>query len=173
MIDGKRLAAAAALAGIALLAGACGGGSHPGGSSSRPGAGSVQQMDAFARCMRGHGEPNFYFANPNSSQGSNGPVLSFRGFIVPGIDPQTSQFATAMGACKHLIPGGPPPPLTQRQKESMLKFAACMRTHGYASYPDPQFPAGGGVMQQRPSGIDTNSPQFQAAMKTCNAASQR
>jgi hypothetical protein len=53
----------------------------------------------------------------------------------------------------------------------MLRFAACIRAHGYPSYPDPQFPAGGGVTQQQPSGIDQNSPQFRAAVKACNAKS--
>jgi hypothetical protein len=53
----------------------------------------------------------------------------------------------------------------------MLKFAACIRAHGYPGYPDPQFPSGGGVMRRQPTGIDINSPQFQAAVKTCDAES--
>jgi hypothetical protein len=164
-----RLAGAAMLAGIALLAGACGGGgSHPA-SGTRPGPGSVQQMDVFARCMRSHGEPGFYFANPNSVSSATS-VLTFRGFVVPGMNPQTPQFATAMAACKHLLPGGPPPPMTQAQKDRLLKFAACIRAHGYPSYPDPVF-QNGGVFEQQQSGIDQNSPRFQAAVKACNAKS--
>jgi hypothetical protein len=122
--------------------------------------------------MRGHGVTNFYFANPDSSpNSSSGPVLGIMGEIVPGVNPQTTQFATAMKACRQLLPGGPPSPITQRQKDRMLKFAACIRAHGYPSYPDPQFRAGGGVWQQQPSGIDSNSPRVQAAVKACNRGS--
>jgi hypothetical protein len=53
----------------------------------------------------------------------------------------------------------------------MLRFAACIRAHGYPSFPDPKFPAGGGVIGQKAIGIDANSPQFRAAVKACNAKS--
>jgi hypothetical protein len=160
----------AVLAGTVLLAAACsGGGSHPSGSAT-PGRGGVQQMDLFARCMRSHGEPNFYFANPQSTPNPSAAVLSFMGYQVIGIDPQTAQFASAMKSCKHLLPGGGPRPVSQKQLNSMVKSAACMRAHGFPDYPDPQRGANGGVEEQPlPSDIDTSSPQFQAAQKACGA----
>jgi hypothetical protein len=156
------------LSGTVLLAAACsGGGPHPSGSAT-PGRGSIQQMDLFARCMRSHGEPNFYFVNPQSTPNSSAAVLSFMGYQVIGIDPQTAQFASAMKSCKHLLPGGGPRPISQKQLNSMVKSAACMRAHGFPDYPDPQRGANGGVEElPLPSDIDTSSPQFQAAQKAC------
>jgi hypothetical protein len=44
-----------------------------------------------------------------------------------------------------------------------LKFSACMRSHGEPSFPDP---ASDGSFTL-PSGMDAESPQFQAALKAC------
>lgn len=93
------------------------------------------------------------------------------GYTLTGATPGTAQFISAMKACNHLFPGGPPRPLTQQQKTQVLRFAACIRAHGYPSFPDPKLPAGGGVMGQKAIGIDANSPQFRAAVKACNAKS--
>jgi hypothetical protein len=78
--------------------------------------------------------------------------------------------AAGGGLRLRLFPGGAPQPITQAQKEQMLKFAACIRAHGFPSYPDPQFPSGGGVMRPQ-NNINVGSPQFQAAAQTCNANS--
>jgi hypothetical protein len=52
----------AALAATALLAAACGGGgSHASGSGPNPDQNFAVALDAFASCMRSHGDPNFYF----------------------------------------------------------------------------------------------------------------
>lgn len=170
-----RAAARAALAGIALvtaglLAAACGEGSPaPGATTS---ADRVQQLDKLAQCIRSHGEPDFYFTSKQNlpSSSSSQPVLSILGEAALGIDPHSPQFQSAMSACKHLLPGGGPPPVTLKQKEQMLQAAACMRSHGFPDYPDPVFPSTGGIEEQPlPAGIDTSSPQFQAAQKTCGA----
>jgi hypothetical protein len=84
------------------------------------------------------------------------------------VNPQTATFVAAMKACKHLLPGGGPPPVTQKQIDSMVKFAACMRSHGYPDYPDPIVQNGGVEESPLPSSIDTSSAQFLAAEKTCN-----
>ena len=76
-----------------------------------------------------------------------------------------------MKACKHLLPGGGPPPMTQKQIDSLVKFAACMRSHGYPDYPDPIVQNGGVEQSPLPSSIDTSSAQFLAAEKTCNTSS--
>ncbi len=155
----------AALALAALLATACGG-SHPAGSGASPGPGNVQQLDVFAACMRGHGVPNFYLTNARPSGTST--ALSVMGHYATGVNPQTAQFTAAMKACKHLLPGGGPPPMTRKQIDSMVKFAACMRAHGYPDYPDPIVQNGGAEQPPLPSSIDTNSAQFQAAQQTCS-----
>ncbi len=171
MNDGRRRAvAAAALAGVALLAGACGGGSHPATGGTGSSQLTAHSIDVFAHCIRSHGVPGFYFSRAdNSNSNPNGDYIQLGPWEAH--DPGTPQFQAATKACNRLFPGGPPQPITQRQKEQMLKFAACLRAHGYPGYPDPQFPSGGGVMRQQPPGIDTDSPQFQAAAKACNAES--
>jgi hypothetical protein len=161
-----------ALAAVAVLAVACGGGGNRhAGSSGGSGQLTARNMDIYAACFRSHGVPNFYFSRttPDSSQVTSG--IKIGPWVAPA-DIGSPQFQAASQACRHLFPGGAPPPITQRQKEQMLQFAACMRVHGYPNYPDPQFPPGGGVENQQPPGVDPSSPQFQKASKTCNAESQ-
>jgi hypothetical protein len=165
---GLRRATAAAAA-TSLLAAACsGGGAHPLGPAT-PGPDSVQQMDLFARCMRSHGEPDFYLTS--RQQGNSDPsatVLSIMGYQVTGVDPQTAQFTSAMKSCKHLLPGGGGQPVSQKELNSLVKEAECMRAHGFPDYPDPERAPNGGVEEQPlPSSIDTSSPQFLAAEKAC------
>ena len=127
----------------------------------------MQQLDVFAACMRGHGVLNFYFSSSPGTSNSN-TVLSIMGHYVTGVNPRTSQFGVAMKSCKHLLPGGGPSPITQKQIDSLVKFAACMRAHGYPDYPDPVVQNGGVDEQPLPSDIDTSSAQFQAAQQTCS-----
>jgi hypothetical protein len=159
----RRAAAVAILAGTALLAAACGG-SPPAGSSTSPGQRSVQKAAVFAQCMRSHGEPNFYISGAGSSPGSTHQVRIL-GYTVAGIDPNSAQFAAAMTACRHLLPATAGTVARQHLKGE-LKLAACMRAHGYPAYPDPKMQPGG-EWQALPAGIDTSSPQFQAAEKAC------
>jgi hypothetical protein len=53
-------------------------------------------------------------------------------------------------------------------RKAALKHAQCMREHGI-NFPDPQFDANGGARVKigKGSGIDPNSPKFQAAQKQC------
>jgi hypothetical protein len=44
----------------------------------------------------------------------------------------------------------------------------CMRSHGVPDFPDPTFPAGGGIAQSGGATINRNSPAFQAAVAVCN-----
>ena len=164
----RRAAGLAALAGAALLATACSG-SHPAGSGASPGPGNVQQLDVFAACMRGHGVLNFYFSNAPSAADSS-TALSIMGHYVTGVNPQTAQFGTAMKACKHLLPGGGPGQMTRQQINNLVKFAACMRAHGFPDYPDPIVQNGRVGEEPLPSSIDTSSAQFEAAQQTCSTS---
>lgn len=157
------------LAAAVTLIAACGGGSHQGGANG--GQGRVQQLDEFAQCMRSHGVLNFYYAAGTPPASSSGTVLSIMGHYVTGVNPRTTEFAAASKACKHLLPGsGGRQAMTQQQVDSLLRFAACMRAHGYPDYPDPIVQNGGVIEKPLPGGIDTSSPQYQAAEKTCNAS---
>ncbi|MGO9179419.1 MAG: hypothetical protein ACLQHS_09130, partial [Candidatus Limnocylindrales bacterium] len=44
-----------------------------------------------------------------------------------------------------------------------------MRAHGVPNFPDPKFSGGGISMNLNGSGIDPNSPTFQAAQQACQS----
>ena len=99
---------AAALAGVALLAAACGGGTAP--ATASPGVtNSTDNADAgaYTQCMRAHGVPNF--PDPNS-QGElfNGAYLK-----QAGVAPDSPQVQAAGSACSHLLPAGVTTPAQQ------------------------------------------------------------
>jgi hypothetical protein len=189
-----RPARVAALAGVALLLAGCGGSSSPGvaklktttpsGANSGTGAdstlfpadvaGSGGSMSTqvgtgraavkFSDCMRAHGVPRF--PDPNA-QGTLTITVS------PALDPSSPLFQKAESDCGHLLPPakGLSLAMQRRLKKGLLAFAACMRSHGLANYPDPKFGPGGMVSQgtSRSSGIDPNSPTYQAAQKACQS----
>ncbi|HEY2200432.1 MAG TPA: hypothetical protein VGH56_00985, partial [Solirubrobacteraceae bacterium] len=176
---------------LALLLAGCGGSSsssggvaHLGTSTSGSGGGSSsssresgaptqQKMVAYSRCMRTHGVPEF----PEPTEGKLLVRSSDHNGHVTGVNPESAQFKTASKACEKLAPNGGKPPSAAEQakaQEKALKFSQCMRTRGVPSFPDPEFSHGGGAVRIRlggkkggPSGIDPNSPQFQAAQKAC------
>jgi hypothetical protein len=129
-------------------------------SGPAPGAqGKVGTVEKFVACMRSHGVANF-----------PAPVIS-PGSIAIRIDPglaNSPHFKSAQAACQHLIPGKPSTPqIGAQQQADYLKAAACMRSHGIAGFPDPVFPAPGDVAFRLPTGMDANSPQFEAAREIC------
>jgi hypothetical protein len=157
------------LCALALTAAACGGGSGPGvaqlssattaqTASSSGGSGSGGLL-AYAQCMRSHGVPNF----PDPS-GSGAISISSS----EGIDPNSPQFQAAQKSCQSLRPKPSPAQRAQAQ-QNLLKFSQCMRSHGVTNFPDPQFSSGGARLRiSSGSGVDPNSPQFQAAQQTCS-----
>jgi hypothetical protein len=178
------LAAAVALIAAGVLVAGCGGGSGtPGvagaGSSSTSAAKPSSSGSsnggalAYSRCMRSHGVPDF--PDPKS----NGTIQVNAG---PGSDlgPGNPQFKRAQRACQPLLPA----PSAEHQHEEFaaaLRFARCMRSHGVPNFPDPAPPssgpqtgsggrgsAGGGNTQGL-SGVDPNSPRFQAANRACRS----
>jgi hypothetical protein len=169
---------AAAVAAVGLLAAGCSGAAKPGAGSS-PGGLTVQTMDSFAACMRGHGVAGFYFSARGStpSSGGNGAVLSFpAGYTVTGVNGQTAQYQSAIKACRHIIEQDlqlPPVAGQEKQLEELVKAAACMRSHGYPGYADPSLapdPLFGGQAifnPGPPAGVDTSSPQYLKAAKAC------
>jgi hypothetical protein len=142
------------LAGITVLAAACGTGTQAG-AGTGGGQTPYEQALAYAQCMRGHGDPGF--PDPNG-QG-----------LFP--HPAGSRYQAASNACGHLLPSQP---LTAAQKEAhieqALRFSACMRSHGVPDFPDPTVVRGGAAVELGPPrGTDTNSPRFQAAVRACRA----
>jgi hypothetical protein len=145
--------ALAALSGALAIA-ACG-------SSGKTGTNAgADPLLKLARCMRAHGVPNFPDPSPNGGGVNIGPSSGF--------NPQSPAFQAAQQSCRHLLPGGGPPrPVPESIKLSLLKHAECMREHGVPNYPDPTFPGGGGVANLLPSDVNPSSPAFQRAAKAC------
>lgn len=123
----------------------------------------------FAVCMRAHGVPNF----PDPGQG--------RLMIRPGsgIDPRAPAFQAAAKACRRYAPGkGTPVTMSAAQRRAALRFAACMRSHGVPSFPDPGSgpgPASGAHLMlvlhdmifPVGAGMDPGSPGFRQAASAC------
>jgi len=157
-LSGRAGALTVTVAGIALLAAGCGGSK----SSATPGSTVYQKAVAYAQCMRSNGEPGF--PDPDS-QGNFDRTLANRPLFAG------AQFQAASKPCRKLQPPSPPETAAEQQEEyhKALKFAACMRTHGYPSFPDPTpIPY---VGFDRPPGIDPNSTQFVSARQTCHTIS--
>jgi hypothetical protein len=157
----------ALLAAVALLAAACGGGGGNGDGSSGGGHSTIYQKElAFSQCMRAHGQPNF------PDPGSNG-VIAIKSAAAPKGSPSKdqrtggTQMTKANNICRHLLPNGGVPTAAQRQQmlQQGLKFSRCMRAHGVSNFPDPS--QGGGPVTIGGTGINPQSPQFQAAQHTC------
>jgi hypothetical protein len=57
-----------------------------------------------------------------------------------------------------------------RSAGGSLAYSACMRSHGVHNFPDPSAGSNGQqVTIQQGSGIDPNSPAFQAAQRSCQS----
>jgi hypothetical protein len=129
--------------------------------------------------MRSHGVPNF----PDPSTGSGGGLQiqqshragSGSSLTVNGVSVSSPAFHSAMEACQKVLPNGGHPTAAQtaQARAAALAMSRCMRSHGVPNFPDPTFrsgPGGGvgiGITFGPGSGIDPNSPAFQAAQKAC------
>jgi hypothetical protein len=145
---------AALLAGIALLAAACGGGSA-GSTGSSPYAKAL----TYSRCMRSNGAANY--PDPNAQ----GLIL-----MEPnnGLDYGSPQFAHAAKTCAKLAPKIT---ITAQQRQQFisqaLKWVACMRSHGIPNQPDPSTAGGGLSIGVTKAEVDL--PQFPAAKQACRS----
>ncbi len=133
-----------------------------GGESSTPGSQAV----AYANCMRTHGVTNF----PDPQISHNGSEVSVKIAVPVGAVKGNPKFGTAQEACRKLLPSGGPghlAALTPAQQEQYLKAAACIRSHGLPSFPDPTF-SGGGVHIDHQK-LNESSPAFKTAVHDCES----
>ncbi len=159
----------AALAGMAMLAAACSN-STPSASSGASSAADLSvALAKYVQCMHTHGERGVYLSRAPASPNPGTTLLIFHGFVIQGADQNSAQFGTAMKACQHLLAHGTPPSAAELHREFIqgVKAAQCMRSRGYPTWPDPTEQNGYNMQPAPPGGIDTNSPQFQAASKAC------
>ena len=120
------------------------------------------QQDAvrFAQCMRSHGVPNF--PDPTSPQ-------QFKGYI--GSSEGSPAVQSAETACQQLAPGGVPPRESAAHSHAQivvaLAFARCLRSHGFANFPDPT--SSGQITHEMlaSAGIDPRQPAVLQAADAC------
>jgi hypothetical protein len=169
----SRLAIALSVLGVASALAACG--------SSKPKAtagpyGPKSSPFAMSKCMHSNGVPNFPDPVAGSGgEGFNGVMITGPGeMTVSGINFAGPAFRSAEKACRaYLPPGGPGPAVPESQKLAALAHAACMRKHGMPNFPDPTFPAGGGIALNFGPGINPQSPGFEQAQTACGGGNFR
>jgi hypothetical protein len=170
------LASVIALAALALLAAGCGGGgpagvasvgstttaaatsAHTGTTTTRDG--TLASAFAFARCMRAHGIPGW----PDPTSQGFFDKSKLRPLGLSGSRVRTLE----EGPCNIPLPSpqGQTIPITRADQAYYVDGAACMRSHGFPSFPDPTF-EDNGVSFDIPSSIDSESPAFKRARAIC------
>ena len=163
----RRTVAILAIAGIALLAAACGGSSgasNPGSTTSRS---PTSQLLAFSRCMRSHGVSTF--PDPQAGAGN----AKFPGAQQLGVS--SSRYRTAENACQHLLPAGTadqfPPAEVPVLLIGMREFSQCMRSHRVPNWPDPSIDSQGRpvfAISISKLGFDPYSPRVWAKGNACS-----
>jgi hypothetical protein len=170
--------AAAALAGVAVLASACGGGSPSAGvahlgsttsttaasGSGSTGSGKNGGLLAYSQCMRSHGLPDF--PDPNSQGVIEGKSSSASGGNASDLNPNSPTYQAAQKACQKYASVGTTPADQAQQLAQALKYAACMRSHGVTDFPDPTVV--NGQIEFSGSGIG-RSPDYQSANTACQS----
>jgi hypothetical protein len=139
------------------------------GQGDNKSSGNDNQL-AYARCMRAHGVPDF--PDPNSQRG-----FTLQGGQEGDLGPDSPAFQQANEDCQQLTPvsgvgHGPTPAQIAQAQAQALKFSQCMRSHGLADFPDPEFHAGGegisiSIKGGPGSDLDPSSRTFQAAQQAC------
>jgi hypothetical protein len=158
----------AVLASVALAASGCGGSKSPSVASfgsttsstvAAPTAG-IAQLDEYGACMRTHGLPQY-----------QNPVKNGNQILFPtGVNLTSPQYQDAEAACGELLPARFEPStnraVPQADRSDYLRTAACIRSHGFPTFPDPTFTASG-VHFTTPPRTDVSSSHFQDALATC------
>jgi hypothetical protein len=158
------VAVAAVLVGMVTLASGCSG-AGPNGSTGSTGSGAspTSQADVlavwrdFAACARTHGVPNL----PDPRINADGKV-EFAGF-----DERAEPDSVRQG-CQQILdrlPADSRASAARTDIAGLLRFATCMRQHGFPDWPDPKangtFPAA-----QLPN---QKTPALISAMQACDA----
>jgi hypothetical protein len=128
----------------------------------------------FSECMRSHGVANF--PDPSGGRVDLQIQKTPNSTSVNGVEVNGPAFQAAMTDCRSYLPNGGTPSAAQtaKFKAQALAMSRCMRSHGVSNFPDPTFQSGpgGGLgvgIRLNGSGVNPNSPQFQAAQKACGS----
>lgn len=154
----------AALGGVAVLVGGCGG------SNATAAAVSPATFTAaafkYSNCMRNHGLSNF--PDPSMTD-HDGQQVAF--LATPSSLTASPAFKSANRVCQAIL--SPDLVTTQNvetqatREQHLLAFARCMRSHGVPGFPDPT--TQGQLTQAMLSsvGVDLKAPAVLGAAKTC------
>lgn len=151
---------------VVLLA-ACGGSNKPsnsGSSGSSNKAFTASAANKYPACMRDHGVTNF----PDPQVNGNHRTIQ----ITPSIIGSPA-FKSAQKACAYLLPAGarqlngPSPAQQKNRTEGLLAFAACMRKHGFPSFPDPTSQGQLTLEMITQAGINLQQPAVRQAGDAC------
>jgi hypothetical protein len=156
---------------------ACGGATASGYHNPKYPYGAPNVPASMSKCLRANGVSGF----PDPRAGPNGGGVGWPGGLGIGADGSILVFGQvfkgpvvvhAETTCKgYMPPSGPPPALSESQREAAIAHAECMRTHGIPNFPDPNF-NGGGLQLNLPPGLNPNSPAIERAAKVCGVFSQ-
>ncbi len=145
---------------VAVLAAGCGGGS-PGAPSGASSTTTAQNGAlAFARCMRSHGVQGW--PDPTSTG-------AFDKAKVRALGVSRSRLTSSSLTCSKLHPLDGRPEgqtITLADQADYLRASACMRAHGFPSFPDPTF-QNQRVSANVPASLDQDAPKFKRAAATC------
>ena len=130
------------------------------GSATSAAATRASELAAYARCIRAHGVPDF--PDPTRSQGIPKDKI-------PVANPH---LGAASDACQRLMPAqglGPQTaaPPTRVRIADELAFSRCLRTHGFAAFPDPTRTGQITHHMLTNSNIDLHQPAVQHAAYAC------
>lgn len=137
----------------------------------------------MAQCIRKHGVPDFPDPGNGRSQiqlnaNANGGGTAVVNGVTLHVSAQKLQ--DAMQQCQKYAPQGPALSGAQlaKIKQSAIKMAECMRSHGVPNFPDPKVTTGPnghgigiemGIASTAGGGqkLDPQSPAFQHAQQAC------
>ena len=165
----RAVAITAALAGVVGLAAACSSPKSPAAGKSLSGV--AAKALAYSKCMRSQGISDYPDPTISSNGGhtSVGIKIGAHAGSSSDLNPNNPRYQAAGRACQSLQPGGQQGPASAQELAADVKFAACMRSHGFPAWPDPD---GHGVFNLTGAingAINTNSAQFGSASKTCES----
>lgn len=157
----RRLTLAVVLLGLLVLAAGCGGSRPPGTPGGDSQSGDLARFEAYSKCMRSHGIPDF--PDPTTSPGG-GVGIQVDGGPGSDLNRNNPRFKAAAEACRSLEPGAGSEPQAQSDQKiaAEVKWAHCMRTHGLPGFPDPD---SRGAFDS--SKFNESTPAFQSASNAC------
>ncbi len=160
----RRASVLAVVPGIAPLTAAYSGNSVVGHAAEVHSAsrGDGIQNLAFTQCMRSHGLPDFPDPNANGHGFGNQQQQQQ--------EESNPHLGTAYSDCRHLLPSTPSSSGKKKvvpSQTQLVRFSKCMRSHGVPDYPDPN-PDVSLRTELAQLGINPDSPQFRATLRTCD-----